>query len=129
MRRWASSPAPTGHPTSTIPETRALSPPIEKEFSAVPATYAFQAYDAALLIDSAVRKIEGSELKDREALRAAMMKADSLVAWRLQVQRQPLSDPGLLPDEGRQGADGKFETEIVKKVFENYADRTSRIAG
>src|ERR1700761_1471089 len=38
----------------------------EKEFGAVPATYAFQAYDAALLIDSAVRQVQGN-VAHREA--------------------------------------------------------------
>src|SRR5437879_12230421 len=43
----------------------------EKDFGAVPATYAFQAYDAALLIDSALKATHGNTA-DREALRAAL---------------------------------------------------------
>src|SRR5215470_8983216 len=46
-----------------------------KEFNAVPATYAFQAYDAALLIDSAVRAVKGN-LAYKDALRTALKKAD-----------------------------------------------------
>jgi len=46
----------------------------------VPATYAFQAYDAALLIDGAVRQVQGNEVQgnvaNKDALRAALMKAD-----------------------------------------------------
>ena len=49
-----------------------------------------------------------------------------LAARRLQVQHQRLSDPGLLPDQGRQAADGKFQTEIVEKVFSNYADNYAK---
>ena len=57
MPRSASSAARTGRPTSTIRRTRRFVAAYEKEYGAVPATYAFQAYDAALLIDSAVRKV------------------------------------------------------------------------
>jgi len=57
------------------PQNKAFVAAYEKEFGAVPATYAFQSYDAALLIDSAVRQVKGN-VTDREALRAAMMKAD-----------------------------------------------------
>jgi len=35
----------------------------------VPATYAFQAYDAALLIDSAVRQVQGNVAQSRGAAR------------------------------------------------------------
>jgi branched-chain amino acid transport system substrate-binding protein len=57
------------------PENKAFVTAYEKEFDAVPATYAFQAYDAALLIDSAVRQVRGN-VGNKDALRAAMMKAD-----------------------------------------------------
>ena len=46
----------------------------EKEYGAVPATYAFQAYDAALLIDGAL-KLTGGATADKNALRAALKKA------------------------------------------------------
>jgi branched-chain amino acid transport system substrate-binding protein len=52
--------APTGRPISTIRRTRASSPPTRRNSAQVPATYAFQAYDAALLIDSAVRQVQGT---------------------------------------------------------------------
>jgi branched-chain amino acid transport system substrate-binding protein len=94
----------------------------EKEFGAVPATYAFQSYDAALLIDSAVRQVQGN-LANRDALRAAMMKADfkSLRGgFRFNTNHYPIQDFYLVKVAKR--PDGKFETQIVKKVFENYAD-------
>jgi branched-chain amino acid transport system substrate-binding protein len=94
----------------------------EKEFGAVPATYAFQAYDAALLIDSAVRQVQGN-VANREALRAAMMKAEfsSLRGgFKFNTNHYPIQDFYLVKVAKR--ADGKFETQIVKKVFENYAD-------
>src|SRR5947209_18359641 len=62
-------------PDLDTPENKAFVAAYEKEFGAIPATYAFQAYDAALLIDSAVRTVKGN-LTDRDALRAALQKAD-----------------------------------------------------
>src|SRR6201990_660635 len=47
----------------------------EKKFNQVPGSYAFQAYDAALLIDSGL-KATGGKTDNKDALRAAMMKAD-----------------------------------------------------
>jgi branched-chain amino acid transport system substrate-binding protein len=94
----------------------------EKEFGAIPATYAFQAYDAALLIDSAVRQVQGN-VANREALRAAMMKAEfsSLRGgFKYNTNHYPIQDFYLVKVAKR--PDGKFETQIVKKVFENYAD-------
>jgi branched-chain amino acid transport system substrate-binding protein len=104
------------------PRNKAFVAAYEKEFGAVPATYAFQAYDAALLIDSAVRALKG-DVANREALRAAMMKADfqSLRgSFKFNTNHYPIQDFYLVKVAKR--PDGKFETQIVKKVFENYAD-------
>jgi branched-chain amino acid transport system substrate-binding protein len=109
-------------PDLDTPQNKAFVAAYEKEFGAVPATYAFQAYDAALLIDSAVRQVQGN-VANREALRAAMMKADfkSLRgAFKFNSNHYPIQDFYLVKVAKR--ADGKFETQIVKKVFENYAD-------
>jgi branched-chain amino acid transport system substrate-binding protein len=104
------------------PQNKAFVAAYEKEFGAVPATYAFQAYDAALLIDSAVRQVQGN-LTNRDALRAAMMKADfkSLRGgFKFNTNHYPIQDFYLVKVAKR--ADGKYETQIVKKVFENNAD-------
>ena len=104
------------------PQNKRFVAAYEKEFGAVPATYAFQAYDAALLIDSAVRQVQGN-LANREALRAAMMKAEFASlrgGFKFNTNHYPIQDFYLVKVAKR--ADGKFETQIVKKVFENYAD-------
>jgi branched-chain amino acid transport system substrate-binding protein len=104
------------------PQNKAFVAAYEKEFNAVPATYAFQAYDAALLIDSAVRAV-GGNVGNKDALRAAMMKADfkSLRGgFRFNTNHYPIQDFYLVKVAKR--ADGKYETQIVKKVFEGYAD-------
>jgi branched-chain amino acid transport system substrate-binding protein len=94
----------------------------EKEYGAVPATYAFQAYDAALLIDSAVRQVKGN-LADQDGLRAAFKKADfqSLRgSFKFANNHYPIQDFYLVKVAKR--PDGKYQTEIVKKVFANYTD-------
>src|SRR5437667_9228225 len=109
-------------PNLDNPQNKAFVAAYERDFGAVPATYAFQAYDAALLIDSAVRQVNG-KLDDRAAIRAALMKADfkSLRGnFKFNTNHYPIQDFYLVKVGKR--ADGKFETQIVKKIFENYAD-------
>jgi branched-chain amino acid transport system substrate-binding protein len=88
----------------------------------VPATYAFQAYDTAMLIDSAVKAVKGN-LTDKDALKAAVKKADfkSLRGgFKFNTNNYPIQDFYLY--KVAQRPDGKFETEIVKKVFTAYGD-------
>jgi branched-chain amino acid transport system substrate-binding protein len=109
-------------PNLDNPQNKKFVSEFEKEFGAVPGTYAFQAYDAALLIDSALRQTKGSTA-DKQALRAALMKADfqSLRGnFKFNVNHYPIQDFYLVKVAKR--PDGKFQTEIVKKIFENYAD-------
>jgi len=94
----------------------------EKEYGAVPGSYAFQAYDAAQLIDSAVTAVKGN-LADKDALRAALKKADfkSLRGnFKFGHNHYPIQDFYLVKAAKR--PDGKFETEIVQKIFTNYED-------
>jgi branched-chain amino acid transport system substrate-binding protein len=109
-------------PNLDNPQNKAFVEAYEKEFGAVPATYAFQSYDAALLIDSAL-KITKGETKDRDALRAALRKADFVSLrgdFKYNTNNYPIQDFYLTQVVKRQ--DGKYQTEIVKKIFENYAD-------
>ncbi|MEX2015021.1 MAG: ABC transporter substrate-binding protein, partial [Candidatus Hydrogenedentales bacterium] len=62
-------------PNLDNPQNKKFVADYEKEFNAVPATYAFQAYDAALLIDGALQLTKGNT-KDKDALRAALKKAN-----------------------------------------------------
>lgn len=104
------------------PQNRSFVAAYEKAFDAVPATYAFQAYDAALLIDSALRLTKG-DTRDKNALRAALMKADfrSLRGnFKFNVNHYPIQDFYLTKVAKR--ADGRYQTEIVEKVFRDMAD-------
>src|SRR5262245_20829741 len=109
-------------PNLDNPQNRKFVADYEKEFGAVPATYAFQAYDAARLIDGALKATKG-DTSNREALRAAMKKADFVSlrgAFRFNTNHYPIQDFYLVKVAKR--ADGKFQTEIEKKIFSNNAD-------
>jgi branched-chain amino acid transport system substrate-binding protein len=89
---------------------------------AVPGSYAMQAYDAALLIDSALKITQGSTA-DKKALTAALRKADftSLRGpFKFNVNGYPIQDFYVVKAAKR--ADGKYQTEIVQKVLANHAD-------
>ena len=109
-------------PNLDNPQNKAFVAAYEKEYGAVPASYAFQAYDAAMLIDSAL-KITKGDTANKDALRAALMKADfqSLRGkFKFNTNHYPIQDFYLVKVAKR--ADGKFQTEIVQKVFSDYAD-------
>ncbi|WP_146590573.1 ABC transporter substrate-binding protein [Puniceibacterium confluentis] len=91
-------------------------------YDAVPGTYAMQAYDAAQLIDSAVRAV-GGDLSDRAALRAALHKAEfdsPRGDFSFGKNNFPIQDFYLVKAEKRD--DGKFQTAIVEKIFDDYKD-------
>jgi branched-chain amino acid transport system substrate-binding protein len=109
-------------PNLDNPQNKAFVASFEKEYGAVPGSYAFQAYDAALLIDSAL-KATGGKTDNKDALRAALKKADfkSLRGnFRFNTNHYPIQDFYLVKVAKR--ADGKYQTEIAQKVFENYSD-------
>jgi len=109
-------------PNLDNPANKAFVAAYEKEYNAVTGTYAFQAYDAAMLIDSGLKATKG-DTGNKDALRAAMMKADftSLRGkFKFNTNHYPIQDFYLVKVAKR--ADGKFQTEIVQKVFTDYAD-------
>ena len=109
-------------PNLDTPQNKAFVDGYVKEYNAVPATYAFQAYDAALLIDRAVRSVNGN-LADKDALRTALKSADfkSLRgSFNFNNNHFPIQDFYLTKVAKR--PDGKYETEIAKRVFSNYGD-------
>jgi branched-chain amino acid transport system substrate-binding protein len=109
-------------PNLDNPQNNAFVEAYVKEYNAIPATYAFQAYDAAVLIDSALRAT-GGKLTDKDALRAALKNADfkSLRGdFKFNNNHYPIQDFYLTKVAKR--PDGKYQTEIVKKVFTSYGD-------
>jgi branched-chain amino acid transport system substrate-binding protein len=109
-------------PNLDNPQNKAFVAAYEQEYGAVPGSYAFQAYDAAQLIDSAVAAVKGN-LADKDALRAALKKADfkSLRGnFKFGHNHYPIQNFYLVKVAKR--ADGKFQTEIAQKVFTDYED-------
>ncbi len=112
----------TWAPNTDTPENKRFVAEFEKEYGYVPGSYAMQAYDAAQLIGSAVKAV-GGQLADKDALRAALQKADFKSvrgAFKFANNGFPVQDFYLVRVAKR--ADGKFQTEIVEKVFANAVD-------
>lgn len=88
----------------------------------VPASYAAQSYDAAMLLDGAIRRT-GGNLANKDALREAIRAADFTSVrggFRFGANHYPVQDFWLCQVAKR--ADGKFQTETVRKVLENDVD-------
>jgi branched-chain amino acid transport system substrate-binding protein len=109
-------------PNLDTPENKKFVAAYEAAYGSVPGSYAMHAYDTALLIDSAVRATAG-KTTDKDALREAIRKADfkSLRGdFKFGANGFPIQDFYLVKAAKR--PDGKFQTEIVEKVFDDYAD-------
>ncbi len=94
----------------------------EERFGSIPGTYAMQAFDAAMLIDAAVRAVDG-DLSDADALREALRSADFDSLRReftFGHNHYPIQDFYLT--EAVQREDGKFHTSIVERIFDDYQD-------
>ena len=93
-----------------------------ERYGYVPGTYAAHAYDAAYLLDSAIRAV-GGDLSDRDALRAAIRAADFESvrgAFAFNTNGYPVQDFYLLSVTER--ADGLYQTEVAQQVFDDYGD-------
>ena len=113
-------------PNLDNPQNKKFVAAYEAAYNSVPGTYAMQGYDTALLIDSAVKALKG-DLANKEAVAAALKKADFTSlrgGFKFNINGYPIQDFYLTKVAKR--ADGKFQTEIVQKVFENYADRYAK---
>jgi branched-chain amino acid transport system substrate-binding protein len=113
-------------PNLDNPQNKKFVASYEAAYNSVPGTYAFQAYDAAMLIDSAVKSVKG-DLSNKDALGAALKKADFTSlrgSFKFNTNGYPIQDFYLTKVAKR--PDGKFQTEIVQKVFENYGDRYAK---
>ncbi len=109
-------------PNLDTPQSKKFVAAYEAAYGSVPGSYAMHAYDTALLIDSAL-KATGGKTDDKNAVRAALKKADfkSLRGdFKFGPNGFPIQDFYLVKVAKR--ADGKFETQVVEKVFDDYAD-------
>ncbi|WP_024508082.1 ABC transporter substrate-binding protein [Bradyrhizobium sp. ARR65] len=113
-------------PNLDNPQNRKFVSAYEATYDSVPGTYAMQAYDAARLIDSAVKATNG-DLTNKDAVASALKKADFTSlrgSFKFNSNGYPIQDFYLTKVAKR--PDGRFQTEIVQKVFENYGDRYAK---
>lgn len=94
----------------------------EKAYGYVPSNFSAHAYDAAMLLNSAVRDIKGN-VSDKDAFRAALKKADFKSVrgeFKFNTNQFPVQNYYLVKAAKRD--DGKYETQIVKKVMSMQGD-------
>ena len=102
--------------------SRAFVAAFDERYGYIPGVYAMFGYDTAMLLDSAVAAV-GGDLADTDAFAAAVAEADftSLRGdFRFNNNHFPVQDFYLLEVEER--ANGRFQTTIAERVFEDYAD-------
>jgi branched-chain amino acid transport system substrate-binding protein len=109
-------------PNLDTAENKAFVAAYEKEYGVVPSLYAAQGYEAAKLIDGAL-KTTGGKVSDKEAFRKALLAAPFKSirgSFTFQPNGFPKQDFYVVKAVKR--ADGKYQTEIVSKVFEKAGD-------
>ncbi|WP_207461438.1 ABC transporter substrate-binding protein [Azospirillum sp. SYSU D00513] len=114
--------ASTWAPNFDNPHSRRFVETFEAEHGYVPASYAAHSYDAAHLLDAAIRRTNG-DVSDKAALRASLEKGDFPSvrgAFRFGQNHFPVQDIWLCKVAKR--PDGKYQTETVKKALENDTD-------
>lgn len=109
-------------PDLDTPRNKAFVAAFEAKYDRVPASYAAHAYDAAYLIDSAIRAT-GGDLSDQDALREALKAADFESVrgeFSFGSNHFPLQDFYITQVAARE--DGKFQTQVIEKVLEKPVD-------
>ncbi len=94
----------------------------QKEYGRLPTLYAAQGYDAARLIDGAVRDVKG-KIEDKEAVRKALeaAKFESVRGpFKFNTNHYPVQNYYLR--EVVKDAQGRVTNKTVGRVFENHAD-------
>ena len=103
-------------------ENRKFVADFEREYGRLPSLYASQGYDAAMLLDGAVRRVKG-KVEDKDALRAAIAAADFKSVrgpFRFGKNQYPVQDYYLRVIE--KDARGRVTNRMVAPIFRNHAD-------
>lgn len=109
-------------PDLDTPQNKAFVAAYEKEYGVVPSLYAAQGYDAAMLIDGAL-KATGGKVSDKEAFRKALASAPFKSVrgdFSFNTNGFPIQDFYVVKAVKR--PDGRYATQIQSKVFDNAAD-------
>ena len=105
-----------------VAENRKFVADFEREYGRLPSLYASQGYDAALLIDGAVKKV-GGRLDDKDALRRALAAAEFKSVrggFRFNRNQYPVQDYYLRVIE--RDAKGRVTNRTVGTIFKDHAD-------
>lgn len=104
------------------PVNRKFVPDFDKKYGYQPSTYSAQAYDAALLLDSAIRAVKG-RLEDKDALRTALRKADfKSVRGPFTYNHNHFPIQNFYLQQVVKDSSGKLRIENRGVVFTNHAD-------
>jgi len=93
-----------------------------KKYNRIPSAYAAQAYDAVMLLDSAVRAV-GGRIADKTALRAALKRADFTSVrgkFRYNNNHFPIEDWYLV--EAAKRDDGRYMMKLVRRLEADHED-------
>ena len=94
----------------------------EKEYGRIPSLYASQGYDAAMLLDGAVRDVKG-RIEDKDALRKALRKANFKSvrgSFKFNTNQYPIQNY-YLRVIGRD-AQGRIANKTLKTILTDYRD-------
>lgn len=104
------------------PQNKRFVADFAKEYGRTPTLYASQSYDAAMLIDAAVRDVKG-RIENKDALRVALKNAEFCSvrgAFKFNRNHFPIQDYYLRIV--RRDADGRVTNYTLGTVFKNHAD-------
>lgn len=109
-------------PDQDNPQNKKFVADFEKEYGRIPSLYASQGYDAALLLDGAVRDVNGN-IEDKDAFRAALRNANFKSVrgdFKFNTNQYPIQTYYLrhvVKDE-----QGRITNKLVSTIMENYED-------
>src|SRR3979409_1768473 len=109
-------------PNLDNPENKKFVASYEAAYNGVPGTSDMQAYDAALLIDSAVKAVKG-DLNNKDAVAAALKAADFTSlrgGFKFSVNGYPIQDFYLTKVAKR--PDGKYQQEIAEQELTKHGE-------
>ena len=105
-----------------VPANRTFVAAYRAKYGTDPSEYTAQAYDAGMLLDSAIRAVHG-QMADREAFRAAIARADFASVrghFRFANDHYPIQDHYLA--RVARGPDGKPQMHLGEVVLHDYAN-------
>ena len=110
-------------PDFTNPANQKFMAEFEKEYKRVPTLYASQGYDAAQLINAAVRDVKG-KVEDREAVRRALKTAhfDSVRGpFKFNINQYPVQNY-YVRTIGSDGKGGLINKSFSEPILKNHGD-------